>query len=290
MIKKAVVLCGGMATRFMPFCKSIPKEMMPILDKPLLQYIIEDLASSGIKDILIVLGRNKECILNHFDRVPEIENRLIQTKKYEILDTICKPQNLANITFIKQLETKGTGFATLRAEQWVGDDDFYLTFGDELLFNNKKSIVKQMLDGYDKINQNLISVQNCDIFDVEKYGIIKTNNLLADLLQVEDIVEKPKIKDTPSNISYLGPAILKPEIFKYLKNIEYTGLELSLTAAFRELAKENKLFAKQIKGDRFDCGTVEGFLKANIYCGLKNKETKQKILNYFENFKKNSDK
>ena len=173
MIKKAVVLCGGMATRFMPYCKSVPKEMLPILDKPILQYLIEELVDAGISDILIVLGRNKEAILNHFDKVPELEERLLRTNKLDILEIVNKPQNLANITFIKQIEPKGTGYATLKAKNWVGNDNFLLIYGDELMYNKDGlSTTKQLLKGFSKTNQTTLAVQECDYKEVYKYGII----------------------------------------------------------------------------------------------------------------------
>lgn len=281
MIKKAVILCGGMATRFMPYCKSVPKEMLPILDKPILQYLIEDLSEAGITDILIVIGRNKECIQNHFDRVPELEDRLIKSKKFDILKVVNKPQNLANITFIRQIEPNGTGYATLKAKKWVGSDSFYLCYGDELMFNkNGINGVKQLINKYNECNESIIAVRKCNYNDVDKYGVITPGNITNNIIKVLDIVEKPKKEEAPSNICYIGPAILKPEIFNIIEKTEYSGLELILTDSFKYLAKQNKLSATMIEGERFDCGNIEGFLKANLYCGIQNEKTKKEIIKY----------
>jgi len=285
MIKKAVILCGGMATRFMPYCKSVPKEMLPILDKPILHYLIEDLVKEGITDILIVIGRNKESIFNYFDKVPELEDRLIKSNKHDILNIVNQPQNLANITFIKQVEPKGTGYATLKAKNWVGNDNFYLCFGDELMFNNKESCVKQLLKKFKECNNSIIAVQSCKFSDVEKYGIIKPGKIKDNIIEVLDIIEKPKIEDAPSNLCYIGPAILKSEIFDMIKKTKFSGLELNLTDSFKLLAKENKIYATKINGERFDCGNVNGFLKANIFYGLKDNRINGDIINYLNNEK-----
>lgn len=283
MIKKAVILCGGMATRFMPYCKSVPKEMLPILNKPILHYLVEDLVKEGITDILIVIGRNKESIFNYFDKVPELEERLIKSNKKDLLNIVNKPQNLANITFIKQIEPKGTGYATLKAKNWVGSDDFYLCFGDELMFNNKESCVRQLLEKFNQCNKSIIAVQSCKFSEVEKYGIIKAGKIKNNLIEVLDIIEKPKPENAPSNICYIGPAVLKPEIFDIIEKTDFSGLELNLTDSFKLLAKENKIFAMQINGERFDCGNVTGFLKANIFYGLKDKGISEDIINYLNN-------
>lgn len=283
MIKKAVILCGGMATRFMPYCKSVPKEMLPILNKPILHYLVEDLVEEGITDILIVIGRNKESIFNYFDKVPELEERLIKSNKKDLLNIVNKPQNLANITFIKQIEPKGTGYATLKAKNWVGSDNFYLCFGDELMFNNKESCVKQLLEKFNQCNKSIIAVQSCKFSEVEKYGIIKAGKIKNNLIEVLDIIEKPKPENAPSNICYIGPAVLKPEIFDIIEKTDFSGLELNLTDSFKLLAKENKIFAMQINGERFDCGNVTGFLKANIFYGLKDKGISEDIINYLNN-------
>ena len=268
-VTKAVVLCGGLATRFLPISKSVPKEMLPLLDKPILQIIVEDLAKAGIKDILVIVGRGKECILNHFDKNVEIEQRLIETNKLDELAQVQKTYNLANILFKRQLEPKGTGYCVEIAKSFVGDDPFVVMFGDEVMFCEKENAIEQLLQTFEKEQLSTIAVKQVPMEEVYKYGIIQKGDKIEDGYKVEKIVEKPKVSEAPSNISYIGPAVLTNEIFDKLKIMKVEeGKEKILTDAFDLLARENKLCARMIEGDRHDMGNKFGFVKANIYACL----------------------
>lgn len=280
MVKKAVILCGGLATRFMPICKSTPKEMLPILDKPLLQYLIEELSAAGISEILIILGRNKESIIRHFDKFPELEERLKQTGKTDLLDKVTSINELANISYIMQINPKGTGYATLKAKEWVGADKFYLIFGDEIMFNDKISCVKQILKAYSTVNQNLIAVQKVKLEVISKYSSIDFSKDKNNLLKVKTIVEKPKPENAPSNFSYFGPCVLDGKIFPILEKLPQHNHETYLTDAMDILAKQNKLYAVEIEGKRFDVGSVGGLIKANLFYALQDKALKNEIKEY----------
>lgn len=298
MIKKAVILCGGLATRFLPYSKAVPKEMLPILDKPILHYLIKELSDNGIKDILIITNRNKESIENYFDKNIEIETRLKESGKTEVLKELDEITNLANIHFIRQIEAKGTGHALLKAKSFVGDDSFYLCFGDEIFYNPQMPLVSQMLKCY-KLSgiENLIATKRVPIEETYKYGIVSiegdkesqfSNPATTPIMhKITDFVEKPKTKEAKSNLSYIGPAILSSEVFKHLENCKLTGLELYLTDAYAELYKKEKMYALEVVCDRVDMGNPLGFVQANVFFAMQNPEYKEKLIEYFEQLKNN---
>lgn len=287
MINKAVILCGGLATRFLPICKSVPKEMLPILDKPILQYIVEELSSAGITDILIVLGRNKEALVNHFDKNIELEERLAKTNKHDVLQNLTKLESLANITFIRQIDPKGTAHGVSKAKNWAGDQPFMLIFGDELFYNKDISRAQQLINFYNQTKKSVIAVQHVDKHLVYKYGIIDGQKVNDGVYKVNKIVEKPKVENAPSTLSYLGPAILTKEIFPLIEKTAPTNLEVYLTDTFNLLAKQNTLYAKELKGKRFDIGNVEGFVKTNIFYALQDDNIKDSVIDAFLQFTKN---
>lgn len=277
-VKKAVVLCGGLATRFLPISKSVPKEMFPILDKPILQVIVEDLAKAGITDIFILVGRGKECILNHFDKNVELEQRLIATNKLEFLEKVREPNNLANIVYKRQIEPKGTGFGIEQAKSFVGDDPFVLMFGDEVMFCDEKNVVEQLIETYEKEQKNVIAVKEVPMEEVYRYGIIDKGEKIENGYNVKGIVEKPKVEEAPSNISYIGPAILTKDVFPALDKLEVIeGKEKILTEAFAFLCEDDNLCARFIEGDRHDLGNKFGFVRANIYACLRDEEFKDEM-------------
>lgn len=281
MIKKAVILCGGMATRFLPISKSIPKEMFPLLDKPILQVLIEDLKKAGIEDVIIVLGRGKECIMRHFDHNIELEQRLKESGKLDYLEIATKPNKLVNMYYTMQDEPKGTGHAIKLVRSFVGKDPFVLLFGDEVMLCDGKNEIEQLIENYNKYKTTVMAVQKCRWEDTYKYGIIKPKTLEDGVYSVLDMVEKPKVEDAPSNIVYLGPAILTSEIFDKLDLCEEVeGKELYLTDAFCKLAKENKLYAQEINGKRFDMGNKFGFVQANIVACLNDENFKKDMKEY----------
>ena len=235
-VTKAVIPAAGLGTRFLPFTKSIPKEMLPIVDKPTIQYIIEEIVDSGIKDILIINGRNKVVMINHFDNVPELEFHLKQTGKEEELRIIEDISNMANIFTIRQKEAKGLGHAVLCAKEFVGDEPFAVVLGDDVVYNADKPALRQMLDVYDRFGKSVIGVQQVPRQETDKYGIISKTDVEGNIYKITDMVEKPPVDEAPSNLAVLGRYIITPEIFGILEHTgKGAGGEIQLTDALRDL-------------------------------------------------------
>ncbi len=275
MIKKAVILCGGNGTRFLPVTKSLPKEMLPLLDKPILQTIVEDLKNAGISDVLIILNKNKDIIKTHFSENKELEMSLIKDNKFSLLEKLKSLNNIANISYAYQNEQLGTGDALLYAKEFAGNGPFLLMYGDEVMFHKSKSMPHQLIECFEKYNKNVISVQFCDKKEVYKYGIIKPQKIDSTTYTVIDLIEKPSIQNAPSNICFLGASVLTHEIFDELEKIKSKlnkNSELPLTDALLNLINKNKVIAKLINGRRIDVGNKLGFVKANIYAGLNDPE------------------
>ena len=296
MIRKAVILCGGLATRFLPYSKAVPKEMLPIVDKPIIHYLIEDLSKNGIKDILIITNRNKDCMENYFDKNTDMEERLTLSNKPELLNKIKDIPSMANVYFIRQVEPKGTGHALMKAKSFIGNEPFYICFGDELFYNKDNSLLNQMLKAYEQNNApNLIACKRVPIKEVYKYGMARIEGDKSTLFanpstkpvmhKVLEFVEKPKIEEAPSNLSYLGPAILSPEIFDILPNVKPNGLETLLPDAFPYLYNADKLYALEVAGERLDIGNPLGFVKANLFFALQDDDYKADLLNYINSLK-----
>lgn len=283
MIKKAVIFCGGFATRFLPISKSIPKEMLPLLDKPILQKIVEDLKDAGIEQCLMIIGRNRESVMLHFDKNFELENRLIKTKKFDMLKLTQNPSNLMEIFYKRELEPKGLINSLYEAKGFVNNEPFVLMFGDEVIFTQNENAIQQLLKDFDQNHKTVIAVQEVEWSKVSNYGIIKPDNLDNDLIQVLDMIEKPKLEDAYSNISYIGPAIITPDIFDEMDIFTHKDdIEPTLTDAFIRQAKKGNLFAKKIVGDRYDTGSKLGFLKANIAAALQDNKIKDEIVKYIK--------
>ena len=280
MVKKAIILCGGMATRMLPICKSIPKEMLPLLDKPIIQYLVEELSEVGVTDILIIVGRNKEAIINHFDRNVEMEQLLVDRNKVQFLQDIKRPEGLAKITYMRQINPRGTGHAVMLAKEWLGDEPFFMFFGDEVFDNPKKSRAKQLLDCFEKYQKTTIAVQRVkDMKEVVKYGNIKPKELEKGIFEVEKIVEKPRPEDAFSNITTVGPAILTHEIFDCIEKTPENNFEICVTDSYQFLT-DGRLIACELVGDRMDLGNKIGFIKSNISKALRDENMKDEILKY----------
>lgn len=287
MINKAIILCGGMGTRFLPITKSVPKEMLPIVDKPVLQYLMEDLNKANIKEVLILNGRNKECVIRHFDKYYELEKFLEDRKKFDLLEKVQYPNNLADIYFKNLPEAKGTGYCVEKAKNWIGNEPFLILYGDEVVFSRNQNVIEQLIDCYEKYKTNIIAVQEVPKKDVNRYGIISITEQKDNEYFIDDIVEKPAIEHAPSNVSYIGPAILTHEIFDAIEKLpKKENEEIVLTNAFRFLAKENKIVACKIEGKRQDLGNKLGFIKANIVAGLQDDEIKKDLKQYIINLSK----
>lgn len=284
MIRKAVIPAAGLGTRFLPATKSMPKEMLPVVDKPVIQYVVEEAISSGIVDILIITGRGKRAIEDYFDSSPELETHLFQNKKYELLRELKDISSLVDIHYIRQKEPKGLGDAVLKAEKHVGDEPFAVLLGDDIIKGGIPCI-KQLMDVYQKYecSGSVIAVEEVKNKNVSKYGMIKGTKIEESVYRIEDIIEKPSLEETPSNIGTVGRYILMPEIFDCIKETPLgKGNEIQLTDAIRMLIKKEKkdVYAYKFRGKRYDAGTKQGYVKAIIDFALEREDIRGEIEKY----------
>ncbi|MCA1060802.1 UTP--glucose-1-phosphate uridylyltransferase GalU [Rossellomorea aquimaris] len=275
-VKKAIIPAAGLGTRFLPATKAQPKEMLPIVDKPTIQYIIEEAVESGIEDILIVTGRGKRAIEDHFDKSLELEEMLATKEKYDELEEIKQISNLADIHYIRQKEPKGLGHAIWCARKFIGNDPFAVLLGDDIVMSETPCL-KQLINEFDEKQSSIIGVQEVPDEDVSKYGVIDVEN--ADnpgpLFKVKGLVEKPKLEDAPSNMAIMGRYVLTPEILSILENIEPgKGNEIQLTDALQELNKLQKVYGYSFDGKRFDIGNKYGFVQATVEFALMREDLK----------------
>ena len=282
LVKKAIIPAAGLGTRFLPATKAQPKEMLPIVDKPTLQYIIEEAIASGIEEILIITGRNKKSIEDHFDKSIELELELEKSGKTEMLEMVRHISDMINIQYIRQKEPRGLGHAILCAKSFIGDEPFAVILGDDIV-DSKTPCLKQLLDIYYEYNTTIIGVQKIDRNDVNKYGIIQGKYIDENIHLIKDLVEKPDIESAPSNIAILGRYILKPDIFKILENQKPgKNNEIQLTDALKTLCETQAMYAYEFEGKRYDVGEKFGFLQATVEFALKNNELKDEFLNYLK--------
>lgn len=268
MIKKCLFPAAGYGTRFLPATKAIPKEMLPILTKPLLQYGVEEAASAGCKTMAIVTGRGKRAIEDHFDRSYELENQISGTSKEELLGDISNIIDDYTFSYTRQVEMKGLGDAILTGETLIGkEDSFAVILADDLCDNGGKSVLSQMVDIYNRYPDCcIVAIEEIPINDTNKYGIISGDEIENNIFKVSDMVEKPDKKDAPSNLAIIGRYILIPEIFDVLRvTIPGKGGEVQITDALLTLAKQGKVIGYKFNGKRFDCGSVDGFVEATNY-------------------------
>lgn len=279
-IKKAIIPAAGLGTRFLPFTKSVPKEMLPIVDTPTIQYLIEEIIRCGIRDILLINGRNKVVMINHFDRVPELEAVLIDHGKTDMLEEIRSITDMANIYSIRQKQALGLGHAVLCAKEFVGDDPFVIVLGDDVIFNEDKPPLSQLIDAYEQTGSSIIGVQKVPKADVNKYGIVETDGK-GRIELLKGIVEKPPIDEAPSDLAVVGRYILVPEIFEILEKTKKSkDGEIQLTDAIETLLKSRPVYCCEIEGRRYDMGSKEGFLEATIEFGLRREDLKDDFLTY----------
>jgi len=279
-VRKAIIPAAGLGTRFLPATKAQPKEMLPIVDKPTIQYIIEEAIASGITEIIIVTGRSKRSIEDHFDKSVELELELERNNKQEMLDMVRKISDMANIYYIRQKEPRGLGHAILTARDFVGNEPFAVLLGDDVVVS-KKPCLAQMIDVYNEYKTSVLGVQKVPHEVVNKYGIVNCKEVDDRVYKVRDLVEKPKIEDAPSDIAILGRYIITPAVFSYLETQDAgTGGEIQLTDALLRLAKDEAMYAYDFKGHRYDVGTKTGFLQANIEFALRNPETAGEMKEY----------
>ncbi|MFP4697789.1 MAG: UTP--glucose-1-phosphate uridylyltransferase GalU [Eubacteriales bacterium] len=281
-IKKAIIPAAGLGTRFLPVTKAQPKEMLPIVDKPTIQYIIEEAVASGIEDIIIVTGRNKRSIEDHFDKSIELELELERQGKEDLLEIARRTSEIANIHYIRQKEPKGLGHAILVAKNFIGNEPFAVLLGDDIVISEKPCLL-QMIEAYDEYKTSILGVQEVLKKNVNKYGIIDSKHIENRIYKVNNMVEKPSIEDAPSNIAILGRYIITPRIFKYLETQGVgTGGEIQLTDSLKKLAEEEAMYAYDFIGKRYDVGNKLGFLQANIEFALRRDELKDKLKIYLE--------
>ncbi|MCQ8211499.1 UTP--glucose-1-phosphate uridylyltransferase GalU [Cetobacterium somerae] len=284
-VTKAVIPAAGLGTRVLPATKAQPKEMLVIVDKPSLQYIVEELVESGITDIVIVTGRNKNSIEDHFDFSYELENTLERDGKFELLKKIDDISSMANIYYVRQNHPLGLGHAILKTKSFIGDDPFVIALGDDIVYNPDAPVAKQLIDVYEKYGSSVIGVQEVENKDVSKYGIVKPAAILDEkTVEMIDFIEKPTLEEAPSNLACLGRYLLSGDIFKYLETTEPgKGGEIQLTdAILKMLNDDQKVVAYNFQGKRYDIGNKIGLLKANIEFGLRNEETKDDLIKYLK--------
>lgn len=279
-VRKAIIPAAGLGTRFLPATKAQPKEMLPIVDKPTIQYIIEEAVASGIEKFLIVTGRSKRSIEDHFDRSIELELNLEQHGKADLLAMVKKISDI-NLYYIRQKEPLGLGHAVLCAKDFVGTEPFAVLLGDDVV-DAQVPCLKQLIDVYDKTGSTVLGVQEVPAEKVSSYGIVApTRQLDAKTWQVGDMVEKPKQDDAPSRLAVLGRYIITPDIFAILeKTPKGLGGEIQLTDALKVLAKRQQMLAYNFEGRRYDVGDKEGFLEATVEQALKRPELREEFLNY----------
>ena len=282
-IRKAIIPAAGLGTRFLPATKAQPKEMLPIVDKPTLQYIIEECVESGIEEILIITGRNKKSIEDHFDRSVELEMELEKSGKEEMLKMVREISDMVNIHFIRQKEPRGLGHAILCAKTFVGNEPFAVLLGDDVVYNDNKPCLKQLIDCYEEYKTSVLGVQTVEPQDVNKYGIVGGLHIEDRVYKVKNLIEKPAVEEAPSNVAILGRYIITPKIFEILENTKPgKGNEIQLTDALLELIKHEAMYAYDFEGRRSDVGDKLGFLQATVEYALRKKELRDGFIEYLK--------
>ena len=268
-IRKAVIPAAGLGTRFLPATKAVPKEMLPLVDKPTIQYIVEEAVQSGIEQILIITGRGKDALENHFDTSVELEAHLKARQQYALLEEMQAITDLAEIFYVRQHEAKGLGHAIACAEHFVGDEPFAVLLGDDVVHSPEYPCLKQLVDAYAKTEASIVGVQTVPRRDVSKYGIIGGRMAEDRLYKVTDLIEKPNPEEAPTNMAILGRYIISPKIFPILADTKPgKGGEIQLTDALRTLLDEEPMYALDFVGRRFDVGDKLGFLQATVELAL----------------------
>ena len=284
-VRKAVIPAAGLGTRVLPASKAMPKEMLPIVDKPAIQYIVEEAVASGITDILIITSRGKTTVEDHFDRAPELEARLLASGKQRTYDEIVGISKMANITYIRQKETKGLGHAVLCAKTFVGDEPFAVLYGDDVIIGGEKPACKELCEAYEKYGKGVAGIKPVPMDQISKYCSLKVEDMGDEqgILKVTDMVEKPMPTQVMSNYSILGRVVLPPEIFPILeKTAPGANGEIQLTDAMKVLAQTEGMVGRQFSGDRYDMGNKFGILQAIVQVALEHPEVKDQFRDYLK--------
>lgn len=281
-VRKAIIPAAGLGTRFLPATKAQPKEMLPIVDKPTIQYIIEEAVAAGIEEILIITGRNKRAIEDHFDKSVELELELKEKKKDDLLKMVQDISNMVQIHYVRQKEPKGLGHAILCAKTFVGNEPFAVMLGDDVV-DAEVPCLKQLIDVYNEYKTTVLGVQQVPMSDVNKYGIVKGMHIEDGVYKVKDLVEKPQKEQAPSNVAILGRYIITPQIFEVLEHTRPgKGGEIQLTDALKELLNREAMYAYTFKGRRYDVGDKLGFLEATVEYALKREDLKDEFYKYLK--------
>ncbi|MDQ0198826.1 UTP--glucose-1-phosphate uridylyltransferase GalU [Neobacillus ginsengisoli] len=280
MIKKAVIPAAGLGTRFLPATKAQPKEMLPIVDKPMIQYIIEEAVLSGIEDIIIVTGKNKRAIEDHFDKSLELEMQLKTTGKYKMLKVVQNISNLADIHYVRQKEPLGLGHAILCAKKFIGNEPFAVLLGDDII-DSETPALRQMINKFQEVQSSILGCKEVPRTEVIKYGIVDYSYHYQDMFKVQSLIEKPSVETAPSTQAIVGRYILSPVIFEMLERIKPDAKgELQLTEAIDLLLAREPIFSYLIQGKRYDVGDKIGFLQASIDFALKRPDLKTQLEKY----------
>ena len=267
MIKKCLFPAAGYGTRFLPATKSMPKEMMPVVNKPLIEYGVDEAIHAGMTDMCIVTGRGKHSIMDHFDTNYELEHQINGTSKEVLLEDIRGVMDSASFTYIRQREMKGLGHAILTGKALVGDNPFAVVLADDLCVNEDKGVLAQMAELYNQFRCTIVAVQEVPESETHKYGVISGEMIKDNIFRVDDMVEKPEPGTAPSNMAIIGRYIMTPDIFDLIEQTEPgKGGEIQITDALLKQAQTGCVLAYKFKGKRFDCGSVEGYIEATNYC------------------------
>lgn len=279
-IKKAIFPVAGLGTRFLPATKCVPKEMLTVLDKPVIEWAVTEAHEAGIEQIIFVSSTKKNLLLEHFDRSNLLEDSLLKKKKYKEIESIKIQTQLGEVVTVIQHEPKGLGHAIWCARNLIENEKFAVILPDDII-RSKKPVIRQMIDLEKKLNGSIIAVEEVEKNETHKYGIVDIKKKKDDYFVLKDIVEKPKPKDAPTNLSVIGRYILDPKIFTYLnkQKIGFGG-EIQLTDAIQYLINKEKVFGYKFKGQRYDCGSKLGFIKANLGFGFNDKEIKDDLLKF----------
>ena len=277
-VRKAIIPAAGLGTRFLPATKAMPKEMLPIVDKPTIQYIVEEAIKSGIEDIIIVTGKTKRSIEDHFDNAFELEQNLLEKKKYELLEKVQASSKMVDIHYIRQKEPRGLGHAVWCARKFIGDEPFAVLLGDDIV-QAEKPCLRQLMDEYDKTLSSVIGVQTVPEDETHRYGIIDPLEQEGRRYQVRNFVEKPAAGTAPSNLAIMGRYVLTPEIFMFLEQQNVgAGGEIQLTDAIQNLNEIQRVFAYDFEGKRYDVGEKLGFVQTTIEMALQHQELRDDMV------------
>ncbi|WP_088229027.1 UTP--glucose-1-phosphate uridylyltransferase GalU [Desulfosporosinus sp. FKB] len=287
-IRKAIIPAAGLGTRFLPATKAQPKEMLPIVDKPTIQYIVEEAINSGIEDIIIVTGRNKRAIEDHFDRSMELETYLEKNSKEELLDLVQDIARLADIYYVRQKEALGLGHAIYSARKFIGQEPFAVLLGDDVIFSEVPAL-RQMMNQYERYGASMVGVQEVPIEDISKYGIVDGEKFAERLYRAKNLVEKPQPEDAPlTHLAIMGRYILNPEIFDLLEALPPgKGGEIQLTDGIKELGRFQEVMAYEFDGRRHDVGDKLGFVEATIEYALRREDLAEELISYLQNLVRN---